>query len=54
MEDEAQQVWLGDFAKEWSLEQMAGKPKFNTLWEAARSSELSIAEDRLYRLLGRK
>jgi len=54
VEDEAQQIWLGDFAKEWSLEQMAGKPKFNALWEAARSSELSIAEDRLYRILGRK
>ncbi|MGC9071473.1 MAG: NAD(P)-binding domain-containing protein [Acidilobus sp.] len=53
VEDEARQIWLGDFAREWSLEQLAGRPKFKALWDAARSSELAKAEDLLFRTLGR-
>ncbi|MGC9209998.1 MAG: NAD(P)-binding domain-containing protein [Acidilobus sp.] len=54
VEKEARQIWLGDFAREWTLEQLAGKPKFKALWEAARSSELARAEDALFRVLGRR
>ncbi|WP_202965449.1 NAD(P)-dependent oxidoreductase [Acidilobus saccharovorans] len=54
VEDEASQIWLGDFAREWTLEQLAGKPKFNALWDAARGSDMARGEDGLFRLLGRR
>jgi ketol-acid reductoisomerase len=54
VEDEASQIWLGDFAREWALEQLAGRPKFNALWDAARGSDMAREEDRLFRLLGRR
>lgn len=54
VEDEAKQIWLGDFAREWSLEQLAGKPKFNALWEHVRSTDMAKAEAELFRLLGRR
>ena len=37
VEDEARQIWLGGFARKWALEQLARRPKFQALWEAARA-----------------
>lgn len=54
VEDEAQKIWNGEFAKEWSLEQLAGKPVLSRLWKMYEESKLSKAEDSLYRTLGRR
>mgnify|MGYP001772875017 FL=1 len=54
VEEEAREIWEGDFAREWQLEQLAGKPKFRSLWRLVRESEMARAEARLLELLGRK
>ena len=54
VEDEARQIWLGDFAREWALEQLAGRPKFQALWEAAGSLTMARAEEGLFRALSRR
>ena len=53
VEDEAREIWEGDFAREWQLEQVAGKPKFRSLWRLVRESEMARVEARLLGLLGR-
>ncbi|ARM75577.1 NAD(P)-dependent oxidoreductase [Acidianus manzaensis] len=52
-EDEAEKIWNGEFAKEWSLEQIAGKPVLNRLWNIYTESKLSKSEESLYKILGR-
>ena len=54
VEDEARQIWLGGFAREWALEQLARRPKFQALWEAARGPEMAKAETDLFRALARR
>jgi len=47
-------IWDGEFAREWTLEQLAGSPTFNRLWKIARESAMAKEERKLYRLLGRE
>lgn len=51
---EAFQIWNGEFAKEWSFDQLLGYPVLNRMWKIVRESELAKAEDRLYKILGRR
>jgi len=51
---EAFQIWNGEFAKEWSYDQLLGYPVLNRMWKIVRESELAKAEDRLYKVLGRR
>lgn len=44
----------GGFATEWTLEMKAGMPKFKKLLELTGRFEVSKAEERLYRMLGRR
>ena len=44
----------GSFAREWTLEQKAGKKKFKSLWENGLKHPMLKTEDELYRLLGRR
>ncbi|BDB99642.1 ketol-acid reductoisomerase [Saccharolobus caldissimus] len=53
VEDEAKDIWNGNFAKEWTLEQQAGYPVFYRLWNLAIESEMAKAERELYKILGR-
>ncbi len=52
VEEEARQIWEGDFAREWQLEQLAGKPKFRSLWKLVTESEMARSEAKLFELLG--
>jgi len=52
--EEATQIWSGDFAREWSLDQAFGRVVLQRLWKIMTSSRLAEAEDRLYRQLGRR
>jgi ketol-acid reductoisomerase len=54
VEGEAHKIWDGEFAREWTLEQLAGSPTFNRLWKIARESAMAKEERKLYRLLGRE
>ncbi|BBD73063.1 ketol-acid reductoisomerase [Sulfodiicoccus acidiphilus] len=54
VEGEAAQIWSGEFAREWSLEQQAGTPVFSRLWRLARESSMSKEEHELYRALKRR
>jgi len=51
---EAADIWSGEFAKEWSHDQASGCEVLNRMWKMARDSKLAQAEDRLYRILGRR
>ncbi|MBP1357629.1 MAG: ketol-acid reductoisomerase [Sulfolobus sp.] len=51
--EEAKQIWQGEFAKEWTLEQQAGYPQFYRLWQIVNNSDMAKAEEQLYKLLGR-
>ncbi|BCU71548.1 ketol-acid reductoisomerase [Stygiolobus caldivivus] len=53
VEDEAKDIWNGNFAKEWTLEQLTGYPVFYRLWKMATESDMAIAEKELYKTLGR-
>ncbi|AWR95302.1 NAD(P)-dependent oxidoreductase [Acidianus brierleyi] len=53
-EEEAEKIWNGEFAKEWTLEQLAGKPVLNRLWKKYTESKLSYSESSLFKVLGRK
>ena len=44
----------GNFAREWTLEQKNGKKAFKYLWENNLKHPMLEAEDKLYRLLGRR
>ncbi|MCD6088476.1 NAD(P)-binding domain-containing protein [Candidatus Bathyarchaeota archaeon] len=50
----AAHIWNGEFAREWSLDQAFGRVVFERLWKIVTSSKLAKAEDKLYRLLGRR
>ncbi len=52
VEEEAREIWEGDFAREWGLEQLAGRPKFRALWDIVTSGEMHQAEKRLFELMG--
>ncbi len=54
VEDEAREIMEGDFVREWQLEQVAGRPKFTSLWRLVRESEMARAEAELFAALGRK
>ena len=51
---EAEEIRSGEFAKEFSLEKISGYAMLKKLWKLAKESELSKAEDRLYKALGRR
>lgn len=51
---EALQIWNGEFAKEWSLDQLFGRVGLERLWKIMRESKLAKEEDKLYRILGRR
>jgi len=51
---EAANIWSGKFAKEWSFDQSCGFSMFNRMWKDVRRSRLAKAEERLYKLLGRR
>ena len=53
VEDEAKDIWNGNFAKEWTLEQLTGYPVFYRLWKMTTESDMAIAEKELYKTLGR-
>jgi len=53
VEEEAKEIWQGNFAKEWALEQQAGYPVFHRLWELVKQSEMAKAEKELYKILGK-
>ena len=53
VEDESKEIWQGNFAKEWTLEQQAGYPVFYRLWKLVKESEMAKAEKELYKVLGR-
>jgi ketol-acid reductoisomerase len=44
----------GSFAQEWHDEQQAGLPRLKRAWQQNREHPMMEAEDRLYRLLGRR
>ena len=52
--EEAIQIWNGEFAREWSLDQAFGRVVLERLRKIASSSKLAEAEDKLYKLLGRR
>jgi len=54
VKEEAAQIWSGEFAREWSLDQAFGRVVLQRLWKIVTSSRLAEAEDRLYRQLGRR
>jgi ketol-acid reductoisomerase len=54
VKSEANQIWNGEFAKEWSLDQLLGYPVLNRLWKIVRNSKLAKSEDKLYKVLGRR
>ncbi len=43
----------GRFAREWALEQMAGKPHFKAIWRRNLRHPMILEEQKLYRALGR-
>lgn len=49
-----QDIETGKFAREWFLEEKTGKPVFNRLQENNLRHPMLEAEDRLYKLLGRR
>lgn len=51
---EATDIRSGEFAKEWSLNQSTSGFMLNRMWKIARNSKLAKAEDKLYKILGRK
>jgi ketol-acid reductoisomerase len=51
---EAADIWSGEFAREWSLDQSCGSVVLNRMWKIARESRLAKTEDRLYKTLGRR
>lgn len=51
---EAADIWSGEFAREWSLDQSCGSVVLNRMWKIARESRLAKIEDRLYKTLGRR
>ncbi|MCY0859661.1 MAG: NAD(P)-binding domain-containing protein [Sulfolobaceae archaeon] len=53
-EEEAEKIINGEFAKEWTLEQMAGKVVLNSLWKKFTNSKLAASEKELYKVLGRR
>ncbi len=53
-EEEAEKIYNGEFAREWTLEQIAGKVVLNSLWKKYTSSKMSSSEKELYKTLGRK
>jgi len=51
---EAADIWSGEFAREWSLDESCGSVVLNRMWKIARESRLARAEDKLYKALGRR
>ena len=51
---EASDIWSGEFAREWSLDQSCGSIVLNRMWKIARETRLARTEDRLYKTLGRR
>lgn len=47
-------ITSGRFAKEWTLEQMSGRPFFNMWWKKALAHPINEAEDRLFKDLKRE
>ncbi|RLG01779.1 MAG: ketol-acid reductoisomerase [Thaumarchaeota archaeon] len=52
--EQAAQIWSGEFAREWSLDQAFGRVVLQRLWKIVTSSKLAKAEDQLFRQLGRR
>ncbi|MFQ6125998.1 MAG: NAD(P)-binding domain-containing protein [Candidatus Heimdallarchaeota archaeon] len=50
----AAQIWNGQFAREWAADQAAGRVVLNRMLKLARNNNLAKAEDRLYKVLGRR
>ena len=51
---EAADIWSGEFAREWSLDESCGSVVLNRMWKIARESRLARTEDKLYKALGRR
>lgn len=54
VKEAAVQIWNGEFAKEWAVDQAAGRVVLNRMLKLARNSNLAKVEDRLYKVLGRR
>lgn len=51
---QATSIQEGKFMKEWSLDQSRGYQVLTKMWEIVRQSKLAKAEERLYKLVGRR